>query len=50
MANLGYSYALPDGVQIAEAEQMRNREMPVWPTTGSVVMKNGIIIVKLKLA
>ena len=46
MATLGYSYALPDGVQIAEAEQAA-AEMPAWPTTGSVVMKNGIIIVKL---
>lgn len=46
MATLGYSYALPDGVQIAEAEQVA-AEMPAWPTTGSVAMKNGIIIVKL---
>ena len=44
---LGYSiWSSRDGVQIAEAEQAA-AEMPAWPTTGSVVMKNGIIIVKL---
>lgn len=46
MATLGYSYSFPDGAQIAEAERAA-AEMPTWPTTGSVVMKNGIIIVKL---
>ena len=46
MATLGYSYALPDGTQIAQAEQAVSG-MPVWPNTGSVIVKDGIIIVKL---
>lgn len=46
MSTLGYSYALPDGTQITQAE-LAASDMPAWPSMGSVVVKDGIIIVKL---
>ena len=43
---LGYSYEMPEAEDIAVAEEAA-QNMPSWPDSGSVAMKNGVIIVKL---
>lgn len=47
MSTIGYSYVYPITEQISIAEQAAV-DMPVWPDEGSVIEKNGCIIVKFK--
>ena len=46
MDSIGYSYNSPTQEQIMLADEIA-RDMPVWPYSGCVIEKDGIIIVKL---
>lgn len=46
MATIGYTYHSPSAEQITRAEAYA-ADMEAWPNTGSVQVKDGIIIVKL---
>lgn len=47
MDNLGYNYLAPSPEEIILAEQ-ESKDMPVWPASGSVQYRNGVVIVKFE--
>ena len=43
---VGYSYVYPTKEEVEKAEVIA-KQMPIWPNTGSVVARDGIIVVRL---
>lgn len=46
LETLGYSYNLPTDEQTKTAQELA-ADMPCWPDTGSVAVKDGVIVIKL---